>query len=216
MGLGVSKRNNGAVPTGSVGQAPTRIIRHMRLNFLSYEVRSGQLDAGEGFEHWILKFDGVSGNRDKELEDPQDYGAIEYAYSRMAKDAGIMMSECRLFEENNRRHFMTRRFDRRKGGEKMHMQSLCGLAHFDYNMAGAWSYEQALLIIRQLKLPMEDIEQQFRRMVFNVIARNQDDHAKNIAFLMNIGVPQLFDRRCTYESFLNYSDAHCQRDSSAP
>jgi len=110
---------------------------------------------------------------------------IEYAYSKMAKNAGINMSECRLFEENNRRHFMSRRFDRLDGGEKLHMQSLCALGHYDYNMAGAYSYEQALLVMRQLELPMEEIEQQFRRMVFNVIARNQDDHVKNIAFLMD-------------------------------
>jgi serine/threonine-protein kinase HipA len=149
------------------------------------EVRSGQVAAGEGFEHWLLKFDGVSGNRDKELEDPQGYGVIEYAYYRMARDCGIDMSECRLFEENGRRHFMTRRFDRPAGGEKLHMQSLCALAHYDFNLAGAYGYEQALLVIRQLGLPMQAIEQQFRRMVFNIVARNQDDHVKNIAFLMN-------------------------------
>ena len=149
------------------------------------EVRSCQVPAGEGFEYWLLKFDGVSGNRDKELEDPQGYGVIEYAYYRMARDCGIEISECRLFEENSRRHFMTRRFDRLAGGGKLHMQSLCALAHYDFNRAGAYSYEQALLVIRQLGLPMQAIEQQFRRMVFNIVARNQDDHVKNIAFLMN-------------------------------
>lgn len=149
------------------------------------EVRSGQVSAGEGFEHWLLKFDGVSGNRDKELEDPQGYGVIEYAYYRMARDCGIDISECRLFEENGRRHFMTRRFDRLAGGEKLHMQSLGALAHYDFNLAGAYGYEQALLVIRQLGLPMQAIEQQFRRMVFNIVARNQDDHVKNIAFLMD-------------------------------
>ncbi|MCH7695438.1 MAG: type II toxin-antitoxin system HipA family toxin [Proteobacteria bacterium] len=149
------------------------------------EVRSGQVTTRKGFEYWILKFDGVSGNKDKELEDPTGYGVIEYAYSRMARDAGITMSECRLFEENDRRHFMARRFDRLDGGEKLHMQSLCALAHYDYNMAGVYSYEQALMVIRQLDLPMSDIEEQFRRMIFNVIARNQDDHVKNIAFMMN-------------------------------
>jgi serine/threonine-protein kinase HipA len=149
------------------------------------EVRSGQVAAGDGFDYWLLKFDGVTGNKDKELEDPKGYGAIEFAYHLMAKAAGITMSECRLLEENGRRHFMTRRFDRLAGGEKLHMQSLCALAHFDFNQAGAYSYEQALLVIRQLKLPMAAIEEQFRRMVFNVVARNQDDHVKNIAFLMN-------------------------------
>lgn len=149
------------------------------------EVRSGQIEAGDGFEYWLLKFDGVAGNRDKELEDPRGYGAIEYAYHLMAKAAGIAMSECRLMEENGRHHFMTRRFDRLAGGGKLHMQSLGGLAHFDFNQPGAHSYEQALLMIRQLKLPMAAVEEQFRRMVFNVVARNQDDHVKNIAFLMN-------------------------------
>ena len=149
------------------------------------EVRSGQVPAGEGFEYWLLKFDGVSGNRDKELEDPQGYGVIEYAYSRMARDCAIDIGACRLFEENGRQHFMTRRFDRLAGGEKLHMQSLCALAHYDFNMAGAYAYEQGLLVIRQLGLPMSVIEEQFRRMVFNIIARNQDDHVKNIAFLMD-------------------------------
>ena len=149
------------------------------------EVRSGQIAAGEDFEYWILKFDGVTGNKDKELEDPIGFGVIEYAYYLMAKACGIIMSECRLFEENNRRHFMTRRFDRLHDGEKLHMQSLGALAHFDYNQAGAYSYEQALLTIRQLELPMSAVEEQFRRMVFNIVARNQDDHVKNIAFLMD-------------------------------
>lgn len=149
------------------------------------EVRSGQIAAGEGFEYWLLKFDGVAGNKDKEMEDPKGYGAIEFAYHLMAKAAGIAMSECRLLEENGRRHFMTRRFDRLVGGERLHMQSLGGLAHYDFNQPGAYSYEQALLTIRQLKLPMAAVEEQFRRMVFNVVARNQDDHVKNIAFLMN-------------------------------
>ncbi|MFI5368324.1 MAG: type II toxin-antitoxin system HipA family toxin, partial [Spirochaetia bacterium] len=148
-------------------------------------VRSGQIAAGSGFQYWLLKFDGVSGNKDKELEDPKGYGAVEYAYSLMAKAAGVHMSDCRLLEENGRRHFMSRRFDRRLGGEKIHMQSLCALAHFDFNQAGAYAYEQALLVIRQLSLPMEAVEEQFRRMAFNIVARNQDDHAKNIAFLMD-------------------------------
>jgi len=149
------------------------------------EVRSGQVAAGEGFEYWLLKFDGVQGNRDRELDDPQGYGVIEYAYSLMARDCGIDISACRLFEETGRRHFMTRRFDRLVGGEKLHMQSLGALAHFDFNLAGAYSYEQALMVIRQLGLPMQAVEQQFRRMVFNIVARNQDDHVKNIAFLMD-------------------------------
>ncbi len=149
------------------------------------EVRSGQVPTDEGFEHWLLKFDGVSGNRDKELDDPQGYGAVEYAYANMARDAGLRLSECRLLEEDGRRHFMTRRFDRLGGSDKLHMQSLGALAHFDLNQAGAHGYEQALQVVRRLGLSPADVEQLFRRMVFNVVARNQDDHVKNIAFLMD-------------------------------
>jgi serine/threonine-protein kinase HipA len=149
------------------------------------EVRSGQVKTKPGFEYWIIKFDGVSNNRDKELADPKGYGVIEYAYSLMANASGITMEKCHLFEENNRRHFMTQRFDRLSNNEKLHMQSLGALGHFDYKLPGAYSYEQAFMIMRQLELPMNEIEEQFRRMVFNVIARNQDDHVKNIAFLMN-------------------------------
>src|SRR5207249_523238 len=107
------------------------------------------------------------------------YGAIEYAYSLMARAAGVTISECRLLEENGRRHFMTRRFDRLAGGEKLHMQSLGALGHYDFNSAGAHAYEQAFLIIRQLGLPMAALEEQFRRMTFNIVGRNQDDHVKN-------------------------------------
>lgn len=167
----------------SAGGARAKAV--IAWNRTTNEVRSGQIAAGEGFEYWLLKFDGVAGNKDKELEDPQGYGAIEYAYHLMAKAAGIAMTECRLLEENGRRHFMTRRFDRLAGGAKLHLQSLCALAHFDFNQAGAYAYEQALLTIRQLELPMAAVEEQFRRMVFNIVARNQDDHVKNIAFLMN-------------------------------
>jgi serine/threonine-protein kinase HipA len=151
-------------------------------------VRSGQVEAPDGFEHWLLKFDGVSVDPDREsLAGSQGYGAIEYAYALMAGAAGVEMAPTRLFEENGRRHFMTRRFDRPSGTAKLHMQSLGGLRHFDFNLDGGYSYEQALLTIRELGLPIEAIEQQFRRMAFNVIARNQDDHVKNIAFLMDRG-----------------------------
>jgi len=167
----------------SAGGARAKAI--VAWNPQTREVRSGQVDAGDGFEYWLLKFDGVSGNRDREREDSTAYCAIEFAYHRMAIEAGIKMSECRLLEENNRRHFMTRRFDRSADGKKIHMQSLGALAHFDFNTAGAHSYEQAFLLMRQLAMPMVEIEQQFRRMAFNIIARNQDDHVKNIAFLMD-------------------------------
>jgi serine/threonine-protein kinase HipA len=176
------------------------------------EVRSGQVAAGPGFGYWLLKFDGVTGNKDKELEDPKGYGVIEYAYSLMAKAAGIAMSECRLLEENGRRHFMTRRFDRLAGGEKLHMQSLCALAHYDFNQAGAYSYEQAFLALRQLGLPMEATEEQFRRMAFNVVARNHDDHVKNIAFLMDQAghwaLSPAFDVSYSYNPSGAWADRH--------
>ena len=167
----------------SAGGARAKAV--IAWNPTTNEVRSGQVKAGKGFEYWLLKFDGVSGNKDKELEDPQGYGVIEYAYYLMALECGIDMNESRLFQENGRSHFMTRRFDRLATGEKLHMQSLSALAHYDFNMAGAYSYEQALLVLRQLQLPMQAIEQQFRRMAFNIVVRNQDDHVKNIACLMN-------------------------------
>ena len=176
-------------------------------------VRSGQVDADPGFEHWLLKFDGVDSNKDKDrLADPQGYGAIEFAYSRMARDAGIVMTECRLLEEGGRRHFMTRRFDRDELGGKRHMQSLCGLAHFDFNQAGAYSYEQAFLVMQQLGLEHDAVEQLFRRMVFNVVARNQDDHVKNIAFLMdragNWQLSPAFDMTYAYRQDSPWTSQH--------
>jgi serine/threonine-protein kinase HipA len=167
----------------SAGGARAKAV--IAWNPATNEVRSGQVTAANGFEYWLMKFDGVTDNKDRDLADPQGFGAIEYAYSLMAKAAGICMTECRLFEENGRRHFMTKRFDRLDDGEKLHMQSLAALAHFDFNNPVAHSYEQALTVIRRLGLTMDEVEEQFRRMVFNVIARNQDDHVKNIAFLMD-------------------------------
>jgi serine/threonine-protein kinase HipA len=149
------------------------------------EFRSGQVKVDEGYEHWLLKFDGVSNNRDKELADPQGFGKIEYAYHLMATAAGIDMSECRLHHEGGRSHFMTRRFDRDGRGSKLHMQSLGAMQHFDFNDPASYSYEQAALTIRGLGLGMDVVEQQVRRAIFNVVARNQDDHVKNISFLMD-------------------------------
>ena len=150
------------------------------------EVRSGQVTTEPGFSYWLLKFDGINENKDKEqLADPKGFGLLEYAYYLMAQDAGINMTRCRLLRENGRAHFMTERFDRRENGEKLHMLTLCGMAHYDFNQAGAYSYEQALGIMRDLQLPHGDFISLYRRMLFNVMARNQDDHTKNIAFLMD-------------------------------
>lgn len=194
----------------SAGGARAKAV--IAWNSKTNEVRSGQVKAGEGFEYWLMKFDGVSGNKDKELEDPKGYGAIEFAYHQMALDAGITMNSCRLFEDGERRHFMTRRFDRRNAGEKLHMQSLGSLAHYDFNEAGTTGYEQALQVIRRLGLPMSAIEEMFRRMVFNVLARNQDDHVKNIAFLMdkagNWSLSPAFDMTYSYQPTGEWTSVH--------
>lgn len=171
----------------SAGGARAKAI--LAWNPQTGEFRHGQVDAGGGFEHWLMKFDGIDNNRDKEEPDPQGFGLIEYAYYLMATDAGIDMMPCRLHNEGGRSHFMTRRFDRPidESGEtrKLHMQSLCALQHYDFNDPSGYSYEQAILTIRQLDLGAQALEQQFLRAVFNVVARNQDDHVKNIAFLMD-------------------------------
>ena len=146
------------------------------------EVRSGQTRLPEGFGYWLLKFDGLDGNGDKEGNDRSGYGRIEYAYHLMARAAGIEMSECRLWDG---RHFMTRRFDRLPGGGKMHMQSLAALAHLDFNDPTANSYEQAFRVARAVTADARAQEQLFRRMCFNVLAWNCDDHVKNVAFLMD-------------------------------
>ncbi len=178
----------------------------------SNEVRSGQVTAPIGFEYWLMKFDGVSNNRDKELADPKGYGAIEYAYHHMAKDADMTMMPCHLFEENGRRHFMTKRFDRTDEGVKLHMLSLAALAHYDFNMPGAYGYEQAIMVMEKLGLRRDEIEQQFRRMVFNIVARNQDDHVKNIAFLMdrkgNWSLSPAFDVTYSYNSSGDWTSSH--------
>ena len=167
------------VGTSAGGQRAKAVIAY---NETTGEVRSGQIDVPEGFAHWLLKLDGVT---NKELGDPQHYGKVEYVYSKMALAAGIEMTECKLLEENGRAHFMTKRFDRAGANEKIHMQTLCGMAHYDYRLLRAYSYEQAFQVMRRLRLPYQQAEQQFRRMVFNVVARNQDDHTKNISFLMD-------------------------------
>jgi serine/threonine-protein kinase HipA len=167
----------------SAGGARAKAV--ISWNPATQEIRSGQVNPPDGFEPWLLKFDGVDGNRDKELSDPAGYGRIEYAYHLMARAAGLTMMDCHLLEEKGRAHFMTRRFDRLPDGGKLHLQSLCAMGHFDFNQAGAYSYEQAFQTVRQLRLPQPDLTELFRRAVFNILARNQDDHTKNLAFLMN-------------------------------
>lgn len=149
------------------------------------DVRSGQTRLPPGFEHWLIKFDGVSFSGDWGIADPAGYGLLEYSYAEIAKLCGIQMSECRLLEENGRSHFMTRRFDRSADGRKQFFQTFGALAHFDYFESGAHSYEQLFATMRRLELPSAAFEQQFRRAVFNVVGCNQDDHVKNFAFQMD-------------------------------
>lgn len=165
--------------TSAGGQRAKAIIA---FNNQTGEVRSGQIDVPEGFEHYIIKLDGVSGETG--FRETQNFGRLEYSFYLLAKESGIVMSDSFLLEENGRAHFMTKRFDR-DGRKKIHMQTLCGLAHYDYHMTRAYSYEQAFNVMRALHLSYSEAKEMFRRMVFNVVIRNQDDHTKNISFLMD-------------------------------
>ncbi len=175
----------------------------------THEVRSGQADLPPGFEPWILKFDGVA---DSSLGDPQGFGRVEYAYHKMAVNAGISMSRCDLLKEDGRAHFMTKRFDRDAAAGKIHVQSLSALAHYDFNVAGEYSYEQALSVIQRLNLGYPDLAEMYRRMVFNVVARNQDDHTRNIAFLMDRNgtwrLAPAFDVVWSYNSKGSWTNRH--------
>lgn len=164
----------------SAGGARAKAL--IAYNDLTKEVRSGQADVPRGFEHWIIKFDGV---HDTQFGESYGYGRVEMAYHLMAKDCGIEMTECRLLEEGERAHFMTKRFDRVHGQGKIHVQSWCAINHIDFQEVGAHSYEGLFQTMRALTLTYPQAEQLFRRMVFNVIARNCDDHAKNFSFMMN-------------------------------
>ena len=163
----------------SVGGARPKAV--IALNDSTGDVLSGQCDAPEGFEHWLIKLDGVS---DVQLGGTKGFGRIEYAYYLMARDCGIDMMPCRLFEENERAHFLTKRFDRKGNAERFHTQTLCAINHMDFNNNRSYSYEQLFQVMRRLKLTYPEMEQMFRRMVFNVLARNCDDHTKNHAFIM--------------------------------
>jgi serine/threonine-protein kinase HipA len=164
----------------SAGGARAKAV--IAYNPLTNEVRSGQTKAPKGYSHWLLKFDGVT---DQQSGVAYGYGRVEMAYFLMAQDSGIQMTECRLLEENGRAHFMTRRFDRENGSGKLHVQSFCAMAHYDFNNITDYSYEQLFGTMRSLLLPYSDAEQLYRRMIFNVIARNCDDHTKNFAFIMD-------------------------------
>jgi serine/threonine-protein kinase HipA len=158
------------------GARPKAIIA---FNERTRELRSGQTKVPNGFSHWLLKLDGVSG---EQFGESSGWGRIEYAYHLMAKECGIEMTECDLLEENGRAHFMTKRFDREDSNTKHHIQTLCGINHFDYGNLHAYGYEQVFQTMRMLRLPYPQAEQMFRRMVFNVFATNCDDHTKNFSF----------------------------------
>ena len=165
--------------TSAGGQRAKAIIAY---NKVTGEVRSGQVEAPSGFDYYLIKLDGVSATAG--FRETGNYGRLEYSFYKLAKACGIDMMECSLIEENGRAHFLTKRFDR-MNGKKVHMQTLCGIAHFDYRMHRAYSYEQAFNVMRALRLPYSAAQELFRRMVFNVVVCNPDDHTKNISFLMD-------------------------------
>lgn len=165
--------------TSAGGQRAKAIIAYNRK---TGEVRSGQVEAPEGFGYYLIKLDGVSATAG--LKETENYGRLEYSFAKLVKACGINMTECSLIEENGRAHFLTKRFDR-VAGEKIHMQTLCGIAHYDYRLLRGYSYEQAFNIMRGLHLSYQEAQEMFRRVVFNVVVRNQDDHTKNISFLMD-------------------------------
>lgn len=165
--------------TSAGGQRAKAIIAY---NPLTGEVRSGQIEAPEGFDYYLIKLDGVTAEAG--FRETQNFGRLEYSFYKLVKECGIEMSDCSLIEENGRAHFLTKRFDR-QNGEKIHMQTLCGIAHYDYRNPRSYSYEQAFNVMRALRLPYSQAQEMFRRMVFNVVIRNQDDHTKNISFLMD-------------------------------
>ena len=167
----------------SAGGARAKAI--LAWNKETNEFRSGQVEAGTGFEYWIMKFDGITSSSDTEVATPKGYGKIEYAYHLMAVESGIEMTTCHLHHESGRSHFMTKRFDRSANGRKLHMQSLGAIAHYDYRQPASYSYEQAIQVIRRMGLSRKDMDQQVLRAFFNVVGRNCDDHVKNIAFIMN-------------------------------
>lgn len=164
------------IGTSAGGARPKAVIAY---NEKTGEVKSGQTNAPKVFEHWLIKLDGVS---DVQLGASEGYGRVEMAYYNMAVACGVEMMPSQLLEENGRAHFLTKRFDREGGATKHHIQTFCAMRHFDYNLVTSYSYEQLFQTMRELKLPYPAAEQMFRRMVFNVMARNCDDHTKNFAF----------------------------------
>lgn len=192
--------------TSAGGQRAKAIIAY---NKATGEVRSGQVEAPSGFDYYLIKLDGVSAQAG--FRETENYGRLEYSFYRLATACGIQMTECSLLEENGRAHFLTRRFDR-EGGRKVHMQTLCGMAHYDFQLRRAYSYEQAFNVMRTLRLSYSEAQEMFRRMVFNVVVRNQDDHTKNISFLMGEDgrwrLSPAYDMGYAYNPQGSWTDAH--------
>ena len=205
-GFATNMENNKAlfdilkVGTSAGGARAKAVIAY---NEKTGDVRSGQSNAPKGYKHWLLKFDGVT---DYQMGNTKGYGRVEMAYHLMAKDCGIDMMECRLLEENGRAHFMTKRFDRTKNNEKLHVQTFCALMHYDFNEIDSYSYEQLFELMRTLRLPYPQAEQLYRRMVFNVVARNCDDHTTNFSFTM--------DKTGTWNLSPAYDVCHAYRPDS--
>ncbi|WP_022966877.1 type II toxin-antitoxin system HipA family toxin [Denitrificimonas caeni] len=194
----------------SAGGARPKAVLAFNADFT--QARSGQADAPEGFTHYLMKFDGVSEHNENQetFGDPLGFGAMEFVYYLMAKDCGIDMMPCHLLPEGQRRHFITQRFDR-VGNEKVHVQTLNGLAHVDYKKPGSFSYAELFGVLRQLKLSAVDAEQLFRRMAFNIVARNHDDHAKNFGFMLRgdrWGLAPAYDLAYSYKPGSKWVNSH--------
>ena len=192
--------------TSAGGQRAKAIIA---FNKETGEIRSGQAEAPDGFDYYIIKLDGVSATAG--FKETENFGRLEYSFSHLIKKCGIEMAECSLIEENGRAHFLTKRFDR-INGQKVHMQTLCAIAHFDYRLLRAYSYEQVFTVMRGLRLSYKEAQEMFRRMVFNVVVRNQDDHTKNISFLMDRGgkwrLSPAYDMGYAYNPDGQWTSAH--------
>ena len=192
----------------SAGGARAKAL--IAFNKETQEIRSGQANVPRGFEHYLVKFDGIE---DDQFGTSKGFGRVEMAYYKMALDAGIEMMESELLEENGRAHFMTKRFDRLNGAGKVHVQSFCALRHYDFNDISLYSYEDLFETMRLLVLPYPQAEQLYKRMVFNVIAKNCDDHTKNFAFTMDQSgewsLSPAFDVCYAYRPSSSWVSQHC-------
>lgn len=191
----------------SAGGARAKAL--IAINKKTGDIKSGQVHHGADYEYYLIKIDGAN---EKELAEPSGYGRLEYTYSQMAKDCNIKMTECSLY---NGLHFLTKRFDRNQHGEKVHVHSLCGMLGLNYNRVGEYSYEQYFITARKLGLGQDTMEEIFRRMVFNILVHNCDDHTKNFSFMMdrdgNWSLSPAFDLCYSYDSSNEWVNGHNMR-----